>query len=150
MKILFTGLLLLISTASFSQDRHKVYFESSDGCEVEMEKANFGTNLTIRKGEDVFYMFDYMYDLSFVNFSYCHQDSVEINYTQESFGTEVMFSCNEHNNDYGVTKGYIKLNLDRSGNPIDIQVDGQKRAIGGFGWWKQEVLVECLGLKKVQ
>lgn len=140
MKRLLVGLTLLASMSTFA---NTVKYSNDDGCLVEKEQRRNGVVLYVTKGDEK-EVVGYGNDYSFGDFTYCADDSTDINFFEGSQGTGIMISCSGHENGHKTTRGRVDISI-MDGELSEIKIDGQ---IKGFFGWKQDVKLECINLVK--
>lgn len=143
MKKILISFLFLGALSTFADS---TFYSNADGCEVEVYERKHGVIMYVNK-DKYREVLGYGNEYSFADFSYCAEDYIDISSFQGAKGTGVIIGCSGHQNGHKTTRGRVDISLDSEGNPVEIKLDGQ---VKGFFSWKQDVMIECLNLVKVE
>ncbi|MBL7688995.1 MAG: hypothetical protein JNJ49_13255 [Bdellovibrionaceae bacterium] len=137
----------VVCAISFSAHASEKTYVNDAGCSVVAEQHANGTVYYVQKAGDSVTV-GVTKDAKSADFVYCSQKEIAVNSISGPGGTGIMISCSEHQNDHGITRGRVDLDLDSTGGVRSISVDGQSK--GFLGFWSQETKIVCndLELKK--
>ncbi|MBK7892642.1 MAG: hypothetical protein IPJ84_17890 [Bdellovibrionales bacterium] len=143
-KQVLMAIACVVGAGSIAHSAEAKYVNDS-GCSVIAENTANGTLYYVQKDGETSLTIGVTKDLKSADFAYCSQDVIEIHSLSGAGGTRIMISCSEHQNDHGVTRGQVDIDLDSAGGVRSISIDGQVKGLLGF--WKKEAKIVCNDLE---